>query len=448
MPSSSRAPLGRNRDFRLFWAGQTISAFGDAFAFVAMPLLVLEVTGSVQQMGLVTATAGVAQVATGLVSGIVMDRVHRRRLMIACDLLRLALYLTLPVAWWLGHRSLWLVYVVSALGAAFGNLFWVGYVAAIPNVVELDELGRANGSLQASQALVYVLGPLAAGALATRLGVATTLVFDAASFGISALTLSLVRFRREGGAEREGRDARGEAENRPAGLSPGGLLAGVRFLLRQRVLRTALALVAVVSFLGSAGLSATVIDLFIFRLRQELGQSSRAVGACLGAAAIGAVVGAVGAPRLLRARRDDGADGSGGGGGAHGGGGGVLLGTGIQALGLLVAASVRGVGTTAFGAGLWAMGLTVRAVPYQSLRQALTPDPLLGRVTAASMTITFAAASAGAPIVTRLAAAFGAARTLVGLAWALAAVVAVGLFTPLGRLRTRAGCSSSRSTAV
>jgi len=163
MPSS--APLGRNRDFRLFWAGQTISAFGDAFAFVAMPLLVLEVTGSVQQMGLVTATAGVAQVATGMVSGIVMDRVHRRRLMIACDLLRLALYLTLPVAWWLGHRSLWLVYVVSALGGVFGNLFWVGYVAAIPNVVELDELGRANGSLQASQALVYVLGPLAAGAL-------------------------------------------------------------------------------------------------------------------------------------------------------------------------------------------------------------------------------------------------------------------------------------------
>ncbi len=444
MPSS--APLGRNRDFRLFWAGQTISAFGDAFAFVAMPLLVLEVTGSVQQMGLVTATAGVAQVATGMVSGIVMDRVHRRRLMIACDLLRLALYLTLPVAWWLGHRSLWLVYVVSALGGVFGNLFWVGYVAAIPNVVELDELGRANGSLQASQALVYVLGPLAAGALATRLGVATTLVFDAASFGISALTLSLVRFRREGGGELEGRDAGGEAENGQAGLGPGALLAGVRFLLGQRVLRMALALVAVVSFLGSAGLSAAVIDLFVFRLRQELGQSSRAVGACLGAAAIGAVVGAVGAPRLLRARPDDGADGNGS--GAYGGGSGVLLGTGIQALGLLVAANVRGVGTTAFGAGLWAMGLTVRAVPYQSLRQALTPDPLLGRVTAASMTITFAAASAGAPIVTRLAATFGAARTLAGLAWALAAVVAAGLFTPLGRLRIRPGRSSSRSDAV
>jgi hypothetical protein len=208
------------------------------------------------------------------------------------------------------------------------------------------------------------------------------------------------------------------------------LLAGVRFLLGQRVLRTALALVAVVSFLGSAGLSATVIDLFIFRLRQELGQSSRAVGACLGAAAIGAVMGAVGAPRLLRSRP------AGDGDGVRSGGGGVLVGTGIQAIGLLVAASVRGVDTTAFGAGLWAMGLTVRAVPYQSLRQALTPDPLLGRVTAASMTITFAAASAGAPLVTRLAATFGAARTLGGLALALAAVVAAGLFTPLGRLRS------------
>ena len=81
---------GRGDPFRRVWAGQAISALGDAFAFVAIPLLVLEATGSVARMGLVSATGVAAQMIGGLFSGAIADRVNRRKLMIACDLGRTA----------------------------------------------------------------------------------------------------------------------------------------------------------------------------------------------------------------------------------------------------------------------------------------------------------------------------------------------------------------------
>src|SRR5260370_37198208 len=104
LPAAKEAPgarLWRNRDFNIFWLGQTLSVFGDAFATIAIPLLVLRATGSVVVMGLVTAVFGVAQVVTGLFAGWLADRLDRRRLMIFCDILRTLLYFSIPLGWWL-----------------------------------------------------------------------------------------------------------------------------------------------------------------------------------------------------------------------------------------------------------------------------------------------------------------------------------------------------------
>src|SRR5437588_11443271 len=78
--------LWRNTNFNIFWSGQTLSALGDAFGILAMPLLVLQATGSVAQMGLVTGTFGVGQLISGVFSGPLIDRVDRRRLMVLCDI--------------------------------------------------------------------------------------------------------------------------------------------------------------------------------------------------------------------------------------------------------------------------------------------------------------------------------------------------------------------------
>ncbi len=91
--------MTQNRSFLIYWSGQTISAMGDAFAFVAVPLLVLEATGSVAKMGLVSALGVAAQVLASVVAGPLVDAVDRRRLMIACDLGRALIYTLVPVVW-------------------------------------------------------------------------------------------------------------------------------------------------------------------------------------------------------------------------------------------------------------------------------------------------------------------------------------------------------------
>src|SRR3954470_11579096 len=90
-------PLWRQRDFAVFWAAQTLSVLGDSFALIALPLLVLEATGSLARMGLLTAVGGAAAGAAAGLPGVVVDRVDRRRLLIGCDLVRLVLYGVIPV---------------------------------------------------------------------------------------------------------------------------------------------------------------------------------------------------------------------------------------------------------------------------------------------------------------------------------------------------------------
>jgi hypothetical protein len=407
--------LKTNPHFRRFWLGQAVSTTGDAFAFVAMPLLVLERTGSVTQMGYVTALACAGQISMSLVAGVIVDRAHRRALMIACDVARVMLYAAPPIAWWLGAPSLGLIYVVAALAAAMGNLFQVGYVAAVANIVSRDELASANGRLQATQAFTYAVGPILAGAVCARLGPASALAFDAASFGVSAVTLATVRF----GQDRAERDARTHG-----GGAIAEILVGLRFLGRSQPLRALVATMAAVALLGNAGLSAAVIDLIVFHLRSDLAQSSPLVGACLGLSAFGALAGAVLAPRLHRRL----------------GFGPCFLGaTAVQAVGLATAGALGTPAATLAGATLWSSGLTLRGVVAISLRQELTPDALLGRVTAATWTMIFGAATLGAVAVTQVAAAFGAAHALLADGIALALVVGVVSTTSLARARPAAG---------
>jgi MFS family permease len=402
-PAAPAAGGLAGRSFRLFWGGQAVSAVGDAFAFVAMPLLVLELTGSIAKMGVVTAIASAAQIVAGLFSGTIVDRLDRRRLMIGCDVARAALYLAPAVAGAAGSLGLPLVYAVTALGSLLGSVFMVANVAAIPDLVDAGELRQANSRLQASQALAYVIGPILAGAAAAHLGPTAALTGDAISFGVSAVSLAAARFRRQGAIEV--RPWRGAAD----------LAAGVRFLWRHRFLRASLAILFGIALLSSAGLSAAVIDLVIFRLRHDLGESGRAVGACLGIAAFGALAGALLAPRVQ---------------GRLGFGACLLGGTAMQAVGLLLAGAVGAPVAVGTGATLWAAGLTLRSVAQQSVRQAMTPAALMGRTMAATWTLVFAAATVGAIASTRLAARVGAAGALGLLGGALLLLVAIGAFTP------------------
>src|SRR5579884_1740445 len=137
--------LWRNHRFTVFWCGQTLSNLGDSLAVIALPLLVLQATGSVTQMGIVAGCYGAGQLLSGIFAGVLVDRLDRRRFMIICDLGRMLLYSLLPCYWLLIGPHIWPIYVVTFLGSCLGMGFQVAYITAVPNLVGPDHITEANG---------------------------------------------------------------------------------------------------------------------------------------------------------------------------------------------------------------------------------------------------------------------------------------------------------------
>src|SRR4051794_24779545 len=121
----TEAPVGlwRNREFTLLWTSQSLSDLGTAISGLAVPLLVLTLTGSPVQAGLIGTTGLVVGVLTRLPAGVLVDRLDRRRIMLACDVVRLIAYLTLGVVVLDGEVSLVAVLAVVVVGAAANALF-------------------------------------------------------------------------------------------------------------------------------------------------------------------------------------------------------------------------------------------------------------------------------------------------------------------------------------
>ncbi|PPS77176.1 MULTISPECIES: MFS transporter [Streptomyces] len=393
-------PLWRQRDFGIFWAAQTLSVLGDSFALIALPLLVLEATGSLARMGLLTAVGGAAAVVAAVFAGAVVDRVDRRRLLIACDLLRMGLYGAVPLVWLFGPQ-IWLLYVVLPLCEAVGMLFAVGYVTVVRGLVGTERLTEANGRLNATAAAAGVLGPLCAGLVAAWSGPAAAVGVDAASFGVSATCLFFVRFRRRTPDEQPGERT---------GLWR-DLRTGIAFLHGHRVLRSLTVLLFVFSFLTLG-----IHDLVIYHLRHDLGHDDGTVGTVMAAGALGTITGALLAARIRR-RLGFGPTWTG-----------SVAGCGLAFAGLGWARDVPVV------AALSAAFLACAAVGgtcSMSLRQEVTPEHLLGRVTSAFWTLHYAAAPIGAAVLTWAAEVRG--TTPVALAAGAACVLLAGaaLFTPV-----------------
>ncbi|HEU5470691.1 MAG TPA: MFS transporter [Actinophytocola sp.] len=400
-PSSAAPRSATDRDFTVFWFGQTLSELGNAFALVALPLLVLHATGSVAQMGLLTAVAGAASIVTGVFAGSVVDRLDRRRLMIGCDLARMALFGLIPVVWAVSPQ-VWLLFVVMAFNSVFEMTFRIAYVTAVASLVDADRLVAANGRLETTNAVAFIAGPVLAGAVSGWWGPTVAIAVNAGSFAVSALALAAIRLRR------------GQPAPAPdAGSVREGFLVGFRFLWRTPVLRAVTLLLTMISFV-SLGL----IDVVIYHLRTGLGGTDGVVGLALGAAGAGTVVAAVLVPGLRRRL----------GFGPCWLGSYVLCGISVALLGL--SGSVPAVAVLVL---LYTVGMGVAGICSMSLRQAITPDHLLGRVTSAFWTLHTALAPLGAAALTALVGAVGVRGPLLAVGGVFLAVVVIGLATPIRR---------------
>ena len=194
-PTVASGGLWANHDFRVVLGGQILSAFGDALTITAMPLLVLSLTGSAALMGIVAALQMLPDLILGLVAGAVADRWDRRRLLVWADAGRALLTLTIPVAFWLGLPTLVVILAVVVPINVLRLLSDAALSSAIPGLVGRDHLQRANGYLEATLSVPFIVGPAVAGVLVATIGAAATLALDAGSFAASAVAAALIRRR-------------------------------------------------------------------------------------------------------------------------------------------------------------------------------------------------------------------------------------------------------------
>jgi MFS family permease len=188
-PSDNR---GRTRDFWTFWTGETISNLGSSFTQFALPLLVFKLTGSALSLGIAFAFSFLPYLLFGLVIGAWVDRLDRKRVMILSDIGQAIVIASIPALFLLGALTIWWVYVVAFLSATLHIFTDSSQFAAIPSLVDQNDLVTANGRIQASFFAATILGPLLAGVLIAVVPVATLLFLDAASFLVSAIALSLI----------------------------------------------------------------------------------------------------------------------------------------------------------------------------------------------------------------------------------------------------------------
>lgn len=394
---------------------------GGSVSMLALPLLVLHATGSIVQMGLVTVVSAVTAIGTGIFAGYVVDRADRRRLMIACDLVRAVLLGAVPFVWWLAGPQIWLLYVLTALTSVLRTLFDVAYVTAIPNLVRTQDLTAANGRLMGTFALGSLLGPVVAGFLTAGVGADWALALDGATFLVSAASLGWVRFTpRPAG---DGADRAGASDE--AGVFREMFVVGLRFLWSHPLLRP---LTVALTLLTFVTMGAT--DLLIYRVQHDLGRDAATLGYVIAVSGAGSVAAALGAGRLRR---------------LFGFGTCWLASVAMIAVGVAVTGVSRSVPVIAALAAVSMFGMTLGGVCSMTLRQEVTPDHLLGRVTSAFWTVHNAAGPVGAAVLTLLASRHGVpAVSLAGGALCLL-ILGGALLTPLRG--SRAGAATGGSGA-
>lgn len=170
------------RHFRNLWIGVTISVLGDQFYLVALPWLVLQLTGSSLALGTILMVAAIPRAGLMLVGGAVIDRFSARRVVTFTAVTRGLLVGAVALLIWLGVVQLWHLYLLTfAFGVADAFSFPAG-PALIPTLVEPRQLGAANAMLQVSTVAAQMVGPAPAGLAIRRWGTAPALLIDALSF--------------------------------------------------------------------------------------------------------------------------------------------------------------------------------------------------------------------------------------------------------------------------
>ncbi|WP_367325668.1 MFS transporter [Streptomyces sp. HUAS ZL42] len=268
--------LFRNRDFSLLLSGQLVSAIGDQAHFMALPLIVLALTGSATQAGFVLGLGTLSFLAFGLIAGALVDRWDRKATMIWCELGRAVLTAGVAVALWLDRLTMPQLYATAVLAGLLTTLFQVANTAALPNVVGPRQLSAALGYSQSAAGAVGIFGASLAGAL-YALGRTVPFAVNAVSFAVSAASLRLMRARFQ----------LDRPDVRTASRLTTEIREGLGWLWRQPVIRFLTLVSAADKVRYGAGY------LLIITLARQVGASPLWIGVIFSGAAVGAMAGAL-----------------------------------------------------------------------------------------------------------------------------------------------------------
>jgi MFS family permease len=348
--------LWRHVDFRRLWAAQTVSVFGSMISGTALPFTaILALDASPFEVALLFACNIVPGLVIGPLAGVWVDRLRRRPVMIAADVGRAALLATIPLAYLFDALRLEHLYVV-ALGVSVLTMFFeVAYRSYLPSLVAREELLEGNSKLTASSAVSEFAGFSVSGWLVQLVNGPFAVFIDALTFVSSAFFVRSIEAPEE-------RPAASESVNMRADITEGFSAVSREPFLRAMAGATLL-------YSTGFGLYGAVYMLFVTR---ELGFHPGVLGVIFGIGGISSLLGAVLAERSSS---------------RFGVGASIWLGLVIMGVSMLLVLGAQG--ATLAGASLLIAqqvlgdgAFTAQDVNAVSLRQAITPDNLLGRVNA------------------------------------------------------------------
>jgi MFS family permease len=287
-----------NRNFRLLWIGQGMSLIGDQFYMIALPWLVLIMTGDPVALGLVLALTGIPRAVFMLVGGALTDRFSQRSIMLASDMLRLVLTTLLALVVLSGSIQVWMLYVFALAFGTVSGFFLPASNSMVPRIVNKEELMVGNSIIQGTSQLSVFIGPLLAGALlaifssgsapvsgaATPImtGIGLAFAFDALTFLVSVVTLWMMKV------------SKPQTGATGAGNILSSIKDGIVFVAKTPNILIMFSIVAILNFLFSGPV---LVGLPVIA-NSRLAEGAAAFGILMAAHAMGNLVGILGSSAI------------------------------------------------------------------------------------------------------------------------------------------------------